>query len=107
MWGCTNMTAAGLFRVETVLFALKTLKRVLSDFKFGLLIMDSCYNYLKTAGDLFGILQNRNNDICENGNQTRCLNPDKIVAVVAGDSSGTTRQVQSMLGVPVCVTKPS
>ena len=58
-WGCTKITAAGLFRVETALFTLKTLSKKLGDFRFGLLIMDSCYNYLKTASDIFAILRNQ------------------------------------------------
>ena len=95
-WGCTKITAAGLFRVETALFTLKTLSRKLGDFRFGLLIMDSCYNYLKTASDIFAILRNQKKGICENGDPSKCLDPDRIVAVVGGDSSGATRQVHRL-----------
>ena len=95
-WGCTKITAPGLFRVETALFTLKTLSRKLRDFRFGLLIMDSCYNYLKTASDIFAILRNQKKGICENGDPSKCLDPDRIVAVVGGDSSGATRQVHRL-----------
>ena len=55
-WSCTNTTAVGLFKVETALFTLRTLKTLLGDKSFGVLIMDSCLNYLKTGRDVFGIL---------------------------------------------------
>ena len=98
-WSCTNMTAAGLFRVETAIFTLQTLKGVLNDTgsKFGLLIIDACFNYLKTGRDVFGILGNERSSICENGDDSKCLDPKKIVAVIGGDSSGTTKQVYTCM----------
>ena len=92
-WSCTNTTAVGLFKVETALFTLRTLKMLLDDKSFGVLIMDSCLNYLKTGRDVFGILGKDRKPICENGDPLKCLDPDRIVMVIGGDSSGTTRQV--------------
>lgn len=92
-WSCTNMTVAGLFRVETAIFTLKKLRSLLNDSRFGLLIMDSCFNYLKTGRDVFGILGDEKRKICEKGDPTKCLDRKKIVGVIGGDSSGTTQQV--------------
>ena len=54
-------------------------------------------NYLKTVRDVFGILGNEGSSICENGDDSKCLDPKKIVAVIGGDSSGTTKQVYTCM----------
>lgn len=92
-WTCTKTTAEGLFRVETAIYTITKLSHKLKNFNFGFLIVDSCVNHLKTARDVFGIVGGQRKNICERGDNSKCLDPDKIVIVIGDDSSGVSKQV--------------
>ena len=96
-WSCTEHTVTGLFRTEAALYALNSLKSGTLSGRgvenIGILILDSCINKLKTAGDLYDLMRNSQNNICENGDKSKCFNSDKVVIVLSDYSSGVTGQV--------------
>lgn len=98
-WACTDYTATGLLRTEAALFALSTLKKLSDEDAddIGILIIDSCTNKLKTAGDLYSLMKDSRGSMCENGDQSRCFNPDNVVIVLSDYSSGVTGQVRILV----------
>lgn len=92
-WACTGYTETGLFRTEVARYAFNYLRDDLDPIdgkQFGMLVMDSCGNKLRTAGIVYDILRG-SEEICDQ--QGQCLNSSTIAAFIGDYSSAVTEQV--------------
>ena len=95
-WSCTEFTKTGLFRTEAARFTLKNLREMgvaeVNGRTFGLLVIDSCGDKLKTAGEVYEIIRGRKRICDRNGN---CLDHKSVVALIGDYSSAVTQQVNT------------